>query len=373
MGYRGDQNKKNLNILSLFGNNSSFKKQTTLFKSNKNKDNNNFDDYGNESSIYIDKSSESSNGNNILVHEFEEEEGKENKNESKDEEDDNGDNFFSQKTKSINNNNNENDNDNNENVNIIIHNSHDSNPNDFYEQKKISTRDFEELIPNMVYIKTDNQNINYENIANMFNELMEEIDDKLDNISSEKNNSKSSLFLAENLNQEKEFNINRNKISPSKINNMKSINISSITNDDSKNIADNNINSIKDLNSEEINANEKPIKVCKFKLILPIAKGGYGSVGLYKNLSTSDTYGIKTADINSMKEKKLSNSLKNEQNILKEINNDYVVNSYFIFQDKKNYYFVMEYLPGGDVFTLLSKNNLPKKNTVNSCRNNFGS
>jgi len=251
LGYRGDQNKKNLNKLSLFGNNSSFKKQneikadtnekkTTLFNSNKNKDNNNYDDYGNESSIYIDKSYESSNGNNILVHEFEEEEGKENKNESKDEEDDNGDNFFSQKTKSINNNNKENDNDNNENGNnIIIHNSHDSNPNDFYEQKKISTRDFEELIPNMVYIKTDNQNINYENIANMFNELMEEIDDKLDNISSEKNNSKSSLFLAENLNQEKEFNINRNKISPSKINNMKSINISSITNDDSKNIADN--------------------------------------------------------------------------------------------------------------------------------------
>jgi len=194
----------------------------------------------------------------------------------------------------------------------------------------------------------------------MFNELMEEIDDKLNNISSEKNNSKSSLFLAENLNQEKEFNINRNKISPTKINNMKSINISSITNDDSKNIND-NINSIKDLNSEEIKANEKPIKVCKFKLILPIAKGGYGSVGLYKNLSTSDTYAIKTVDINSMKEKKLSNSLKNEQNILKEINNDYVVNSYFIFQDKKNYYFVMEYLPGGDVFTLLSKNNLPKK------------
>jgi serine/threonine protein kinase len=49
------------------------------------------------------------------------------------------------------------------------------------------------------------------------------------------------------------------------------------------------------------------------------------------------------------------------ENILKEINNDYVVNSYYIFQDKKYYYFVMEYLPGGDVFTLLSKNNLPKK------------
>ena len=62
-----------------------------------------------------------------------------------------------------------------------------------------------------------------------------------------------------------------------------------------------------------------------------------------------------------MKEKNLSNTLKNEQNILKQIDSQYLVNSYFIFKDKKNYYFVMEYLPGGDVYTLLSKNNLPKK------------
>jgi len=371
LGYRGDPNKKNLNRLSLFGNNSSSKKQneikaepnekkSTLFKENNNKNNNNiYDDYENESSIDIDKNSESSKGNNILVHEYEEEEGNENKNENQDEngdenEDEKGDNFFLEKTKSINNNNNENDD------NIIIHNSHDSNdsnPDDFYEDKKITTKDFEDLIPNMIYLSSENKNINYENIANLFNELMEEVEDKFNNISSEKNNSKSSLFIAENINQEKEFNINRNRITPNKTNNMKSINISSISNDEFKNI--NNNSSI--INSEEINTNEKPIKVCKFKLILPIAKGGYGSVGLYKNLSTSDTYAIKTVDINSMKEKKLSSSLKNEKNILKEINNDYVVNSYFIFQDKKNYYFVMEYLPGGDVYTLLSKNNLPKR------------
>ena len=369
LGYRGDQNKKILNKLSLFGNNTTSKKQNevkaetnekkpTLFKENNNKDNNNYDDYENESSIDIDKSSESSKGNNILVHDFEEEEGNENKNENEDEDenDEKGDNFFLEKTKTINSNS-ENDN------NIIIHNSHDSNdsnPNDFYDQKKINTKDFEDLIPNMVYITSENKNVNYENIANLFNELMEEVDDKFNNISSDKNNSKSNLFLSENINQEKEFNLNRNKNATAKSNNMKSINISHFTNNEPKNINDNS-NSINNINVEETNTNEKPIKVCKFKLILPIAKGGYGSVGLYKNLSTSDTYAIKTVDINSMKEKKLSSSLKNEQNILKEINNDYVVNSYFIFQDKKNYYFVMEYLPGGDVYTLLSKNNLPKK------------
>ena len=104
----------------------------------------------------------------------------------------------------------------------------------------------------------------------------------------------------------------------------------------------------------------KGLKISSFKLILPIAKGGYGSVGLYKKITTGDFYAIKSVDINSMKEKKLSKTLKQEQNILKEINSDYIVNSYFIFKDKKNYYYAMEYLPGGDVFKLLSSIILPE-------------
>ena len=102
------------------------------------------------------------------------------------------------------------------------------------------------------------------------------------------------------------------------------------------------------------------LKISSFKLILPIAKGGYGSVALYKKISTGDFYAIKSVNIKSMKEKNLSKTLKQEQNILKEINSDYIVNSYFIFKDKKNYYYVMEYLPGGDVFKLLSSIILPE-------------
>ena len=104
----------------------------------------------------------------------------------------------------------------------------------------------------------------------------------------------------------------------------------------------------------------KTLKISSFKLILPLAKGGYGSVALYKKISTGDFYAIKSVNINSMKEKNLSRTLKQEQNILKEINSDFIVNSYFIFKDKKNYYYAMEYLPGGDVFKLLSSIILPE-------------
>jgi hypothetical protein len=44
--------------------------------------------------------------------------------------------------------------------------------------------------------------------------------------------------------------------------------------------------------------------IYNFKLIFQIAKGGYGSVSLYKKISTGDMYAIRTVDIQSMKERK---------------------------------------------------------------------
>ena len=100
--------------------------------------------------------------------------------------------------------------------------------------------------------------------------------------------------------------------------------------------------------------------IFNFKLIIQIAKGGYGNVALYKKITTGDMYAIKTVDIQKMKEKKLSSTLKNETSILNEINNDYVVKCYYIWKDKVNFYYAMEFMPGGDLFKLLSSIVLPK-------------
>ena len=381
LGYRGnDQSKKNNNRLSLFGYNSAIKKTLEqvintsdknqgLFKKNKVENENNSENESNSSELEDDeKSSNSSKGQNILVHEFEEEEANDNKNnkddkdEKKDDEnmDDDDNDFFNSNQKTIKEYEEDNKNKYENEQNIIIHSSSSdsSESNDdenFFINDKLTTNDLENILPNMVYIKPGSQNnINYEQIANLFNELMEVVEEKQNNLSFDKNKKDTSLTQDKDLLKKKsKFSSNNN------INNYDSINLSTIKEKDIKE------NNLKDINLSKINVvedkNENQVKISKFKLILPIAKGGYGSVGLYKNMATSDTYAIKTVDINSMKEKKLSSSLKNEQIILKEINNDYVVNSYFIFQDKKNYYFVMEYLPGGDVYTLLSKNTIPKK------------
>ena len=246
----------------------------------------------------------------------------------------------------------------------------------------IGEKEYDNGLPLFLFIDPETKkNINEEQIPNLYNELLKGIDKDF-----EENFVKSFHFrknllpkLHKNDNEEKEQITKRKRVDSPDIghHNLSHLFLSKMNkNNKNNNNNINNINSIKvdendsddrdSMNEEDViiidgeNRNQI-VKTFKFKLILPIAKGGYGSVGLYKKLPTSDTYAIKAVNINSMKEKNLSSSLKHEQNILKEINNDFVVNSYYIFQDKKNYYFVMEYLPGGDVYTLLSKNNLPKK------------
>lgn len=103
------------------------------------------------------------------------------------------------------------------------------------------------------------------------------------------------------------------------------------------------------------------ISINSFKFILPIGRGGYGRVDIYQKKTTGDYYAIKVVDISKMKEKKLSFTLKNETFILNEINSDYVVKCYYIFKNRLNFYYVMEYMPGGDLYHLLSAIFLPKK------------
>ena len=322
--YKKDKNNSKFNNkLSLFGNNSNENKNNNLIKKNENKS---LDDEKNSSDIESDDEICSSEHDNIIVKECEEDE-----NNDKSKMDDGESNETPQ-----NSNNNEgegNDGDNNTDQNI--------NP---------VSNDFKQILPAILQL-AESSRIHYGQIANIFIELQKEMLEETNkskeinkNILPQDNPEIKKPSLKSNkqstLSNNKTVKFNDQKIFP-EINPINNININNINNN--------------------INSENNTKRITKFKLILPIAKGGYGVVGLYKNIRTNDLYAIKTVDIKSMKEKNLSNTLKNEQNILKQIDSQYLVNSYFIFKDKKNYYFVMEYLPGGDVYTLLSKNNLPKK------------
>ncbi|KAN0015604.1 hypothetical protein ACTFIU_008343 [Dictyostelium citrinum] len=93
--------------------------------------------------------------------------------------------------------------------------------------------------------------------------------------------------------------------------------------------------------------------ISDFEFIKPITKGGYGKVFLAKKIRTGDIYAIKRLKKSDMIKKNQLDHVKVERNILAYTSNPFVVKMYYSFQTKDYYYLVMEYLQGGDCFSLL--------------------
>jgi len=90
-----------------------------------------------------------------------------------------------------------------------------------------------------------------------------------------------------------------------------------------------------------------------FNIIKPISRGSFGSVLLGRKKTTGDIYAIKVVKKQALVEKNQINFIANERNILAFTNNPFVVKLYYSFQSANNLYMVMEFLPGGDCFSLL--------------------
>lgn len=50
--------------------------------------------------------------------------------------------------------------------------------------------------------------------------------------------------------------------------------------------------------------------------------------------------------------------MRSERNLLVEVDSRYIVQLYYSFQDSEFLYFIMEYLPGGDIMTLLMREDI---------------
>ena len=164
--------------------------------------------------------------------------------------------------------------------------------------KNLISNDFNQIFPDILD-KREKTHINYDQLGEIFINLIKEMKEdtskerkNLNILSKENSSNKKSIIKS---NREKTPNPQNKSI---KFKNEEDIII--------------NINSIKENPNEDINKNkiltEEIKRISKFKLILPIAKSGYGAVGLYKNVKTNDIYAFKTVDIKSMKEKNLSNT-----------------------------------------------------------------
>lgn len=86
-----------------------------------------------------------------------------------------------------------------------------------------------------------------------------------------------------------------------------------------------------------------------------IGKGAFGEVRLVQKKDTGHIYAMKILRKKDMLLKEQVAHVRAERDILAEADHQWVVKMYFSFQDTRNLYLVMEFLPGGDMMTLLIK------------------
>nr|GLL21071.1 probable serine/threonine protein kinase IRE [Ipomoea trifida] len=104
-----------------------------------------------------------------------------------------------------------------------------------------------------------------------------------------------------------------------------------------------------------------PINLCSkdrtsiedFEIIKPISRGAFGRVFLAKKRATGDLFAIKVLKKSDLIRKNAVESILAERDILISVRNPFVVRFFYSFTCRDNLYLVMEYLNGGDLFSLL--------------------
>ncbi|KAE8665254.1 ABI1 isoform 1 [Hibiscus syriacus] len=127
------------------------------------------------------------------------------------------------------------------------------------------------------------------------------------------------------------------------------------------------INLIKDLERKETEFMRlKRHKICvdDFDHLTIIGRGAYGEVRLCREKKSGNIYAMKKLKKSEMLMKGQVEHVRAERNLLAEVASHCIVKLYYSFQDAEYLYLIMEYLPGGDMMTLLMRKDTLTENVA---------
>lgn len=111
---------------------------------------------------------------------------------------------------------------------------------------------------------------------------------------------------------------------------------------------------VRSLRASPMNCSSKErTSIEDFEIIKPISRGAFGRVFLARKRATGDLFAIKVLKKSDMIRKNAVESILAERNILISVCNPFVVRFFYSFTCRENLYLVMEYLNGGDLYSLL--------------------
>ncbi|XWS26658.1 hypothetical protein CRYUN_Cryun26dG0049200 [Craigia yunnanensis] len=118
------------------------------------------------------------------------------------------------------------------------------------------------------------------------------------------------------------------------------------------------MNLLKDLERKESDYMRlKRHKICvdDFDLLTIIGRGAFGEVRLCREKISGDIFAMKKLKKSEMLSRGQVEHVRAERNLLAEVASHFIVKLYYSFQDAEYLYLIMEYLPGGDMMTLLMR------------------
>ena len=87
---------------------------------------------------------------------------------------------------------------------------------------------------------------------------------------------------------------------------------------------------------------DNPITISMFRSIKQLGGGNYGVVNLCQKIDTNEIFAVKTINKIRLFHKNRLETVISENHILKSISFPFIVHLYYAFQDKENFYFVLE-------------------------------
>ncbi|KAL1532591.1 serine/threonine-protein kinase tricornered-like isoform X1 [Salvia divinorum] len=127
------------------------------------------------------------------------------------------------------------------------------------------------------------------------------------------------------------------------------------------------INLIKDLERKEteyMRLRRNKICVDDFELLTIIGRGAFGEVRLCREKKSGNIYAMKKLKKSEMVSRGQVEHVRAERNLLAEVASHCIVKLYYSFQDAEYLYLIMEYLPGGDMMTLLMREDTLSENVA---------
>ncbi|XP_050363304.1 uncharacterized protein LOC126782165 [Argentina anserina] len=107
--------------------------------------------------------------------------------------------------------------------------------------------------------------------------------------------------------------------------------------------------------TEYMRLQRRKIGIDDFEQLTVIGKGAFGEVRLCRAKGTGEIYAMKKLKKSEMLSRGQVEHVRSERNLLAEVDSRCIVKLHYSFQDADFLYLIMEYLPGGDIMTLLMR------------------